>query len=285
MNKQKAYTAAIIALACTAAAGGWAMVNKLIDIKSEQLLSASGVIRINDPVVSMAETPNTEDNSAVSPGGSMTGDDMAAALRSLSEFPVRSEPHEPTAGQISMEEAIIISERALVFLGGKGFISEEQLEFDKTKTTAYLRRNIPDSKNGLLSDSVYSFWDVTFNGEDTRGYLTSAHITVNAVTGKIWNLYIPIEPNIPITLNADDIKNALARYVEYLEITDYNEINIAHNSSLSPPDITAYTQFAGGAGHAVIRIEYKPLPTEENKANLAGVSVSIYPQAPGKALE
>jgi hypothetical protein len=285
MNKQKIFTAAIIALSFAVAVGGWSLINKLIDIKSERLLSASGVIRINDPVVSPAEMPNNEENSTEPTDGSMTEHDMISAPKSLTEFPDRAEPHEPTAGQISMEEAIVISERALEFLGNKGFVSEEQLAFDKTKTTAYLRRNIPDHKNEQPSDSVYSFWDVSLNGEDMRGYLTSANITINAVTGKIWNLYIPLDPYVTITLNDDDVKNALTHYVEYIGITDYEEINIAHNSSLSPPDITVYTQFAGGAGHAVIRIEYRPIPINENETTIMGVSISIYPQASGQSLE
>jgi hypothetical protein len=206
---------------------------------------------------------------------------MISVLRSFSS-PGRSELHEPTAGQISMEEAIAVGERALAFFGSR---AAEQLAFDKTKTTAYLRRKIPDNKNEQTLDSMYSFLDITFNGEDTRGFFTSAYITINAATGKIWNLYIPIGLYGTVALSVDDVKNALTRYVQYIGIIDYEEINIENDTVLPPPYITMSTQFADGDGYAVIRIEPNPLPLKESETTLVCVHIYLYAQSPEQALE
>jgi hypothetical protein len=274
VNKQKIYTAAAIMLSITVAVGGWVLISKLLDIKSEHLLSSSGVTWISEPVISPTETPNTEENSPEPSDSSMTEDDMVSVLRSFSS-PGRTEPHEPTAGQISMEEAIAISEGALEFFGS--------LAFDKTKTTAYLRRKIPDNKNEQSLDLFYSFWDITFNGEDTRGFLTGAYITINAMTGKIWNLYIPIGLYGAVALSDGDVKNALARYVEYMGIIDYEEIIIENNTDPPPLYITMETKFAGGGGCAVIRIEPNPLPVKESETTLVCVHIYLYAPVPGQA--
>ena len=70
MNKQKVSTAAGIALSFAIAIGGWALTSKLIDIKSDALLSAKGITYIDVPMQTTEEDSKSGDGAANSAGDS-----------------------------------------------------------------------------------------------------------------------------------------------------------------------------------------------------------------------
>jgi len=62
MNKQRIYTTLGIALSFSIAVGGWTLTSMLIDRKSDALLSATGIIRIDTPSAKSPETANQGDS-------------------------------------------------------------------------------------------------------------------------------------------------------------------------------------------------------------------------------
>ena len=284
MSKQRIYTAAGILLSFVIAVGGWALTNKLIDIKSDKLLStsgvtsASGVTWINAPIERSAATPNQNatDDSQSENLSEMTERDMVSILRSWESSGRQENPHEPTLEQISMEAAIRIGETALESLSS--FIPADQLVFDKTKTKAYLSQRIPSDQNEQFLAPNYSYWEVKFEGEGIWETRRSANMRINAVTGKIWSIYIPIGPYVTIELDANDVENILTHYMEYLGINNSNKINTVHNTSSSTPSITATKAFADSDAYAVVNIMFRAIPDEKSTVNLIGVQIYVTAQ-------
>ena len=275
MSKQKIITVAGIALSFAIATGGWALTSTMINRKSDALLSVSGTTWINAPDARPVAIPGQsviEDNPSDTLS-MLTEREMLSVLANWNS-PGRERPHEPTAEQINMEEAIAIGEAALAYFN---FIPANQLVFDRTKTTAFLCQNIPSGRNGQFLDPIYSYWAVTFTIDGVSRW--GASMMINAVTGQVWKIDIMLLPDVSIEFDAADIEGTLIHFIEDIGISGNEKISIITDSSSS---ITAFVGFADGGAYAVAETQYNPLPIEQNGRTLLQAHIYLTTKNPQK---
>jgi hypothetical protein len=275
VNKQKRFTAAGIALSFAIAIGGWAVTSALIDIKSDTLLSASGVTWTNTSDAGPSTQPN-QDAAADDPDPSgdlptLTEYDLISVLKNW-ETPGRETPHEPTAEQIGMEEAMIIGEAALSSFDKQGILFTELLTFDKSKTTACLFQNIPLNQAEQFLPPIYSYWVVVFRGE---GRITAA-VIVNAVTGQVGKIDILLFPYVAVALGVEDIQNTLTAFMEESGMRGGEKVD----SMSDDFSIISFTKSTAGGVYAVINIRCRPLPIGEGETELMQVKIYLSTQVP-----
>jgi len=284
MNKQKVFTALGVILSFVIAVGGWALTSRLIDIKSDALLSSTGVTWINAPNQKSSATSNpvdTQNDSTPSEGQPVVTElDMVAILRNW-ESPGREKPHEPTAQQISMGQAIEDGEAALASYGSRGFIPIDLFFIDRTKTVAYLSQNVLPGQDGQILAPIYSYWTVALTGE-----AISVTMIINAVTGEVWNIKVQINPNqhtdISFLLGIGDAEKMLSEFLGDIGISSNATMNVDSDPSSSPPAITVFQEFDSGV-YAVASIKGRLMPAEADsdqagidKTGLAPIEINIY---------
>lgn len=221
MNKRNLFTAVGILLSFAIAIGGWLLTSRLIDMESNRLLSAT------TPV--LADTPHMESIHLID----SSSHDSSAPTR-LSEHEIASIVqqwdsggltwlHEPSAGQINMEQAIALGREGLDFLYDQNILPAEVLEFHDVR--AYLSQVIPNS--GQSNPLEHSHWNVRFMNEYVDIYMT-----INAVTGQVWRMNATVLQGdfgmspIALHLSEDEIKAALSAFVSNLEIRPDGEIDL-----------------------------------------------------------
>lgn len=94
--------------------------------------------------------------------------------------------HEPAVGQITMEEAIASGENWLVEMD---FWKRQNLELLSRRASLGIKADL--SMLEVPMESWYSFWTVRFSNE----YLY-ADLSINAVTGKVWDAEISLYGNM-----------------------------------------------------------------------------------------
>jgi len=180
MLKQRVFTTLGILLSFAIAIGGWAMVNTLMDIRSDNLMSAAGV----SPILMPLQLPQTD--SVYDPAHDqayyptihiLTEQNIVSILRNLAA-PGREMPHEPTPEQIDMQEAIYIGRRWLESLNQHIEMRHDILHI--YDTSAHLSQNIQRGGDGFLPPE-YSFWTVTFSSR-----IMAVTMLINAVEGQVW---------------------------------------------------------------------------------------------------
>jgi len=176
VNKQNLYTAMGIALSFIIAVGGWVLTSTLIDRKSDTLLSATGSIQVNTPPVSPIDTNDDDETPPHRP--TLSESEMVKVLQNW-EAVIGERPHEPVDGQLNMEQAIDAGKAGLSYFHEQGIIPAELLKFDKTN--AYLCEKQPRGQENYTLNPNYSYWTITFSGENRR-----ATLVINAMTGQIW---------------------------------------------------------------------------------------------------
>ena len=300
MNRQNILTAAGIALSLAIVLGGWALTNMLINMKSDALLSVSGVTWINLPLARPADTadPSAADNTQTHPGTStttpgyaaisglpnralpiITEHDIVSILR-LQDSPGREMPHEPTIDQISMEEAILIGEAALTMLDINGIIPEDLFVIDRTKTTAYLAQHMPPEASHRFTAPIYSYWALAFKGEGMDG--GSVSMRINASTGRVLEIDLQLEryPYDTAAIGIDVAERILANFIFDMGIGSDAGIKVSYNATSSPPSIVASQEFAGGAFYAVVNVNGRQRPEEPSKIILMGIHAYLSTQSP-----
>jgi hypothetical protein len=184
-----------IALVCTIAIGGWGVTNVLLDQKEEALFAEGGSVETGT-------SEETSDTVTVNYGNAagLTASEMAIVLRDMWVGQGERTPHEPTAGQISMEQAIGQGRTWLNTLVNKGLMPEEVLDYEQVN--AYLEKRVPrnmnfeemgysgynplfnpaDVRDDEMLEPFFSYWTVIFSGTEAR-----TRMVMNAVTGQVWS--------------------------------------------------------------------------------------------------
>lgn len=183
MNKQNIFTLIGIVLSFAIAIGGWVFISGLIDIRSDMLMSASGV----SPILMPLQLPGTDDTveEPIYTRPLLSEQEIVSILRNKNA-PGREIPHEPTNEQINMEQAIIIGQSWLSFIGQQLYTHEELFNF--SDVMARLSQKQQRGGDGLLSPE-YSFWTVAFSGR----YI-NATLLINATEGQVWKTEIFLTP-------------------------------------------------------------------------------------------
>lgn len=180
MIKKNILTVVGIILSFAIAIGGWAVTSRLIDIESDRLLSGTTSFSVSIPTVGPVNPDENNDDIIIGLG--FTEDEMVSILQNWELIEDRR-PHEPAAGQINMETAIISGRAGIVFLQQHNILTEGMSEFNRTG--AFLSQNIPRGEEFL--HLRYSYWTVSFHNEHV-----SIVMTINAVTGQIWDISISL---------------------------------------------------------------------------------------------
>ncbi|MCL2405353.1 MAG: hypothetical protein FWC92_07380 [Defluviitaleaceae bacterium] len=214
MVKRIAFTAAGIALSLAIAIGGWVITSRLMDIESNRLLSATMTFSVDTPFIEYDNDSNypvrLTDQEIVSIVSNWE------ALRHR-EPTVRRRLHEPAAGQINMEQAVIAARMGVDFLREHGILPEEMLSFNDIR--AYLGQNI--TYEGEFLPLEYSYWNVYFFND----YM-EVLMSINAVTGQVWHIEINTYnttnsgyiSQLFLTASSDTIMDVLTAFVYELEI-------------------------------------------------------------------
>lgn len=193
MMKRGIFNILGILLSFAIAIGGWVLASRLMDIRSDNLMSATGVSPILMPLQLPPQTDALlapEYISEVSIVQLLSEQRMVSILRNL-DAPGREIPHEPTPEQITIDHAIRI---------GRVWFDNLLQHFDMHNylgdfhdANAHLSQNIQRGNSGFLPPE-YSFWTVTLIGR----FMTATFL-INAVTGQVWRTDLALSPRaIPL---------------------------------------------------------------------------------------
>lgn len=252
MNKQNVYTIMGIALSFIIAVGGWVLTSALIDRKSDALLSATGITRVNVlPIEPRA--PVNQDGSGVDDSlieqPKLTNEEIIKVLQNWQSEDCDRIAHEPVEGQLSMEQAIEIGKAGLSYYNEQGIIPVELLEYENAKIGAHLFENQPGGQTTLslypALDPYYSYWSVSFSNE-----LMDTVLTINAVTGQIWIADI-ITHTAVVNFNAASAGIALNAFMSHIGISSDEKTLVKYDEN----EISASQSFAGGMLHAAVNIK------------------------------
>ena len=200
------YTGLGIILSFAIAVGGWTLTRRLIDNRSDALMSQAGYQTVNPPTVATpAHNDDGEEDGSLSERPRLTVAEMARILINW-ESTDRERPHEPMEGQLSMEEAIDAADACLIEWGEAGLLAWETYE----NVRAYLCQNLPEDRADML-DPVYSYWTVSLSDQNLR-----ATLTINAVTGQIWKASLSfLQTNV---YKEVDIEHILNTFISSLDL-------------------------------------------------------------------
>jgi len=205
MKKRGIFNIFGILLSFAIAIGGWALASRLMDIRSDNLMSATGV----SPILMPLQLPQTETAPEYIPADAtiqlLSEQSILSILRNL-DAPGREIPHEPTPEQITIDYAIRI---------GRFWFDNLLQHFDMHSylrdfhdANAHLSQNIQRGNSGFLPPE-YSFWTVTLIGR----FMTATFL-INAVTGQVWRTDLVLSPRIiPLAW-------------EFQVVTDTSEVSI-----------------------------------------------------------
>lgn len=236
-SKQNLYTVVGVALSFVIAFGGWALTSELINRKADALLSVTGSVKVpTAPPTGTGEKPGDSDEETDYVWPKLTESEIVAVLQNW-EAGGRERPHEPTEGQLSMEQAIDAGRTGLFYFSEQGIIPAELL--DNSKINAYLYEYQPSGQGTGLLDPFYSYWTVSFSGESM-----DVSLTINAVTGQIWKADLSFSG-----INSNELKGEQVLYVftSNLELSSADSIKTTGN-------ITS-KGFSDGLFYAVVRVE------------------------------
>jgi len=237
MNKQKLYTIAGIVLSFVIAVGGWGLTGVLIDAKSKELFSESGVVPINAPIA--ATQPDDSDD-----GRMLTESEIISIIRNM-ESRGREVPHEPTEGQIGMGQAIEAGRTWLSGFAEQGVFPEGAFGF--SNVSAYLCQNLQDA--GQFLAPIYSYWTIAFRNDNI-----GAVLTINAVTGQMLKSEISVQYGT-VEIDGTYIVNSLSAFMSDVGIVGDDDIAVHTNAG----GITAAAGFGDGGAYAIARAEGRTL--------------------------
>ena len=262
MTKRNILTAMGIVLSFIIAVGGWVLTGRLMDVRSDMLMSATGATPIAMPMTVPLPAQDESQDEYVYLQPLLTEQEIVSILRNW-EAPGRTIPHEPTREQINMEEAIAVGENWLSFIGELLSLSDEILIFDTI--TAHLSQNQQRTGNGFLPPA-YSFWTVALSNR-----FINATMTINAVEGQVWKSeintsrllnpwffqpredYVAISP-AHLKVNIDDITNALDTFISNIGIDADERSFIYDDGALT----RLYRFFADDSAYAAVHISGLP---------------------------
>lgn len=216
MIKQRIFTVLGIAFSLLIVFGGWKLTSNLLLHHETKLLLAVKSVKVISPV-STPETPSSETNYPT-----LTESELYKVLN-LWELGTGEIPHEPRAGQLTMEQAITAGKEGLTFFSEYGMLTSELTAFKKTN--AYLCESKLDSpqlipiyqemepedirSNEELAP-FYSYWTVSFSSDNVN-----ATLIINAATGQIWKAKMEY-PIAAIDFGKLDDKTLGRAFIDYL---------------------------------------------------------------------
>ena len=212
MIKKNVLTAFGIILSFGIAVGGWLATSWLIDRESYRLLSGTSSFVVDVPTIEVVYTNSEDDEPYIVLG--LTENEIVSILRNW-EMTENRRPHEPAAGQLNMEQAIAAGREGLDFLYNHNVLPTDMYGFNSV--SAILSQNVPQGE--VFLPLRYSYWEVTF-----RTQRISVEMTINAVTGQIWGIYIHIPRSYGVvvepmlTVNFDEIVNIIDAFMLNLGI-------------------------------------------------------------------
>ena len=190
--KQNILTSVGIILSFVIAIGGWALIGMLIDIRSDLLMSETGI----SPIAMPMQLPLTDDDDDTQDESAytrplLTEQEIVSILRNHAAVG-REMPHEPTREQIDMLQAVEIARDWLRFIGERLDVHDNAFTF--FDQSAHLSQNQQRGSDGFLPPE-YSFWTVTFIGR-----FVNVTMLINAVEGQVWKTEISLTQHaVPIT--------------------------------------------------------------------------------------
>lgn len=215
MNRVSKYTVLCLLFAAVFILGSISGMDFILQMRERQRLEESGSVEMESPVLAW-QTQTAEEGGAgqdgtdTRPDGEesrlLTEEQMADVIRYRNhcegEF-----LHDPAKGQITMEQAIASGEDWLVEMGFaeemEGIVDgkedsggRKRIGFGEPESVVLLRRASLGTKtpeNGLQIPiaSYFSFWTVRFYNK----YMYVS-LSVNAVTGKVWDAEITLFGNM-----------------------------------------------------------------------------------------
>lgn len=249
MNKRTIYTVFGVALSLLIATGGWFITNSLLDRKESDLLSARGSVHVDAP--QQTNTVPPDDSVITSDPTKLTAAEMYTVLEYW-ELNGTEQAHEPTDGQISMEQALNRAHEWLEYFCGQGLLSSKLLDYEPRKTNAYLSRNVPsqsgataqnplvkaeDIRDSKLLEPFYSYWTVRLYAERLNIMLI-----INAGTGQIWKAEID-SSTATINFNGVNAEEMQTAFKAYIDIENADGI-LNTNAEISPGTLENQTVLA-----------------------------------------
>ena len=279
MVKRIIFTGIGIALSFAIAIGGWVLISRLIDINSDSLMSATGVMPIAMPISLPPQDDPQSDLIYVQP--LLTEQEIVSILQNL-ESPGRTRPHEPTGGQIDLQQALEIGEEWMRFMALELNLPDELLVFENA--VAYLSQNQLRNGDAFLPPA-YSFWSISYSNN-----FIEMQLLINAVEGQVWRsdltlisgrpwFYVTGEPNPPLfndeqhirlgwffaDVGIEDISETLATFASKIGLdaaeTRFNIVEnwrSPHTDSDGLRNVRLYRMFANGAAYAAVHVRGRP---------------------------
>lgn len=185
MKRVHRYTQVCFLLVVTFILGSMAGMNFIFQEKESRLLQESGTAEIESPVMIWQETEETgeegTDTAAEQEKRQLTIEQIEEVIDYRADAATEI-LHGPAEGQIPMEDAIASGEDWLMEMG-----FAEENDSQVLSRRASLGVKMDQEISGMPMEPYYSFWTVQFSNESMYAVLS-----VNAVTGKVWDAEITL---------------------------------------------------------------------------------------------
>lgn len=202
MTKKKVITIGGIFLAFVIAVGGLFVMQGMIQKKSDVLLSETGSIKATLPAEETGENTDNLEKAALSES------ELIQVLKSM-ENGTEEQPHEPTQGQISMEQAIKQSKEWADDFYLKYLTEDDSGTLDYIKVSPKLCMKQDDEITVNGSEVLYSYWTVALETDKFE-----MKIVMNAVTSQVLRATVssPFETK---DFSEIDVSQLLDDYISY----------------------------------------------------------------------
>lgn len=180
MNKGKIYTLFVFTLSFTVICGSWLLTKEMLNRKEAEILAQTGQISMEAP-----ENEDGDESSQDAPvtsgefKGENLSEDMMAQILSVWESGGRELLHEPSEGQINMEQAIDIGRDWIGKLSQNNILPAYLSDSDFDNTNAVL---CTLDKHVSIDEALISYWRITYVKDDVR-----INLVIHAVIGQVWS--------------------------------------------------------------------------------------------------
>ena len=223
----------------------------MIAVSEADLFARQGTL----PVVKQEATP----------APSLRPSEIREILNSWNADP-RPASHDPTSGQIPMEEALAIADDGLTLLTMRDILPDDF--YKSVQTEAILRTNqITNPQNGSPSPE-YGYWEITCSSDSEMNAGMSITVKINAVAGEIWDLRL--ETLIPEDANQKENQARINQRTEPVYMLEKfsgtlrignnsgNSDNSAHKGTIREEENKAVLSYPDGPLYAVASRQWKP---------------------------
>lgn len=205
--------------------GGWQITKEVLHYKKAQLLAKTGQLQMADSGYSLLQNDNQNQAAQDTPWTqTLLSEETTAQVLACWKAAGSLISHEPTKGQLNMEQAIEMGNSWIKDLANQGILPSVLTQNTYQHISAILYK--PEIKTEI-SDDMLSCWQIKYTQEDIH-----MNLTLHAASGQVWkaeltasNSQMPAYLDEPLLEAAFSfVSNCGREFIKTTSKNGYNEI-------------------------------------------------------------